>query len=319
MKTMPDVAVHASFGREVLASLPEEVRNEILSEPYTFALFGPDVWFMHKPWRRREGRGRRMHTVKPGAFLMALLRRVPVSSCRAELFSYLAGFFCHYALDSIAHPYVIWLTTEEHVFHRSHMSLEHAMDVCEMRRDGLWGTPHPVTDHYFPLLRLPECMRADLDAVFEETYGWKDCWKQLNRSCRRYRRCYRVLENPRGPAARLARLTKADTLRSLIYSESHFLSLDPENTEHRTWRHPFDPDLSSAESFPELRDKARRFAVSLIESAWRYLRCGEGSEEALAALIGNSSYLSGLPADDPRNLRVKSLLPPAGPDGEGAH
>ena len=199
------------------------------------------------------------------------------------------------------------------------MSLEHAMDVCEMRRDGLWGTPHPVTDHYFPLLRLPECMRADLDAVFEETYGWKDCWKQLNRSCRRYRRCYRVLENPRGPAARLARLTKADTLRSLIYSESHFLSLDPENTEHRTWRHPFDPDLSSAESFPELRDKARRFAVSLIESAWRYLRCGEGSEEALAALIGNSSYLSGLPADDPRNLRVKSLLPPAGPDGEGAH
>ena len=59
---MPDVAVHAAFGREILASLPEEVREYLLPEPYTFALFGPDIWFMYKPWLRREGRGRRMHT-----------------------------------------------------------------------------------------------------------------------------------------------------------------------------------------------------------------------------------------------------------------
>ncbi|MBP5728396.1 MAG: hypothetical protein J6Y48_15105, partial [Clostridia bacterium] len=100
MIRMPDVAVHASFGREVLSSLPEEVRETIVSEPYTFALFGPDVWFMHKPWRRREGRGRRMHTTKTGLFLSSLLRRAAVSASRKELFSYLAGFFCHYALDS---------------------------------------------------------------------------------------------------------------------------------------------------------------------------------------------------------------------------
>ena len=59
---MPDVAVHAAFGREILASLPEEVREYLLPEPYTFALFGPDIWFMYKPWLRREGRGRRMLT-----------------------------------------------------------------------------------------------------------------------------------------------------------------------------------------------------------------------------------------------------------------
>ena len=307
---MPDVAVHAAFGREVLASLPEEVREYLIPEPYTFALFGPDVWFMYKPWHRREGRGRRMHTGKPGLFLTTLLCRAESSASPVEMFSYLSGFLCHYALDSIAHPYIIYVTAEERVFPRSHMSLEHALDVVQFRRDGYENEKHPVTEHYYPRLRLPETLRQDLDAVFEDVYGWKNCWSALNRSCRRYRLCYRVLENPRGLAARIARRTKRDVLCSLAYSESQFHSLDPENTEHRLWKHPFDPDQSFTESFPELREKARQFALQLIEASYRLVRYGEGSVESISELIGNNSYLSGLPADDPRNYRVKSLLPP---------
>ncbi len=307
---MPDVAVHAAFGREVLASLPEEVREYLLPEPYTFALFGPDVWFMYKPWHRREGRGRRMHTGKPGLFLTTLLCRAESSASPVEMFSYLSGFLCHYALDSIAHPYIIYVTAEERVFPRSHMSLEHALDVVQFRRDGYENEKHPVTEHYYPRLRLPETLRQDLDAVFEDVYGWKNCWSALNRSCRRYRLCYRVLENPRGLAARIARRTKRDVLCSLAYSESQFHSLDPENTEHRLWKHPFDPDQSFTESFPELREKARQFALQLIEASYRLVRYGEGSVESISELIGNNSYLSGLLADDPRNYRVKSLLPP---------
>ena len=307
---MPDVAVHAAFGREVLASLPEEIREYLLPDPYTFALFGPDPWFMYKPWHRREGRGRRMHTGKPGLFLSSLLRQAGNSGARREMFSYLSGFLCHYALDSIAHPYIIYVTAEERVFPRSHMSLEHALDAFEIRRGGYGAEKHPVTKHYYPLVRLPESLRPDLDAVFEEVYGWKNCWKALNRSCRRYRLCYRFLENPSGLAARLARLTKRDVLCSMAYSESQFLSADPENTEHRVWKHPFDPSLSFSDSFPELREKARQYAVQLITAAFRLLQYGEGTLESVSALIGNNSYLSGLPADDPRNYRVKSLLPP---------
>ena len=315
---MPDPALHASFGREVLSSLPPKVREAILPEPYTFALFGPDVWFMYKPWRRREGRGRRMHTTRPGEFLASLLGQAKQSACRGEMFSYLAGFFCHYALDSTTHPYIIHLTAEKHVFRRSHMSLEHALDAAEMRRDGLWGTAHPVTGHYFPALRLPGAMRRDLDAVYEKVYGWKNCWKDMNRSIRLYRRCFRWMENPRGLGAFLARVTGATVLRSLMYSESVFHTMDPENTEHRPWTHPFEPSLRSTESFADLRDRARVFAVSLIEASYRFLWEGEGTPESLSALIGDRSYLSGLPAGDPRNLRIRSLLPPDSPGGEEA-
>ena len=268
---MPDPTVHVSFGREVLASLPEEVRDFILPGPYTFALFGPDVWFLHKPVGRHESRGRRMHTTKPGLFLMSLLRRP-----------------------------------------RSHMSLEHALDAAVMRRDGFWGQKHPVTDNYFPKLQLPEVMKDDLNAVFEAVYGWTGCWQDMNRACLRYRACFRIMENPRGFAARLTRMTKKTVLKSLMYSESFFHDRDPENEAHRVWRHPFDPTLTSSESFPELREKARRFAVSIITSAYRFLQYEEGTEESLAALIGDRSYLSGLPSDDPRNLTVLSQRPAFG-------
>ncbi len=317
-KAMPDPVVHVSFGREVFASLPEEVRNTIQSEPYTFALFGPDVWFLYKPFRHKESRGRCMHTTKPGLFLTALLRRTCLSAARAEMFSYLAGFLCHYALDSSTHPYIIYRTAEENVFPRSHMSLEHALDAVVMRRDGLWGSAHPVTDHYFPRLRLPESMQADLDAVYQEVYGWNTCWSDMNRSCMRYRLCFRMMENPRGFAAFLARLTKSPVLCSLVYSESYFHSRDPENEEHRLWHSPFDPSIRSSESFPELREKARRFAVSLITAAWRRSFLGEGTEDSLAVLIGDRSYLSGLPSGDPRNLTVPSMMPPGASAGKEA-
>lgn len=307
---MPDPTVHVSFGREVLASLPEEVRNAVISEPYTFALFGPDVWFLYKPFGRHESRGRRMHTTRPGRFLMSLLCSARGAASQKEMFSYLAGFMCHYALDSTAHPYVICLTAEKHVFPRSHMCLEHALDAAVMQRDGFWGTKHPVTDNYFPRLRLPDSMQADLDAVYESVYGWSNCWADMNRACLRYRECFRIMENPRGFAAWLTRLTKIPVLQSLMYSESFFLDRDPENEAHRTWHHPFDPTLVSDESFPDLREKARRFAVRIITAAYRNLFYGEGSDEDLAALIGDRSYLSGLPSDDPRNLTVPSMLPP---------
>ena len=315
---MPDIAVHAAFGKEVLSSLPQEVRDSICPEPYTFALFGPDLWFMHRPWLRRQGRGRQMHTTRMGAFLLSLLRQARSGPCREEMFSYLAGFLCHYALDSTAHPYVIWVTTEERHFPRSHMSLEHALDAAEIRRAGLWGTAHPITDHYFPLLRLPESMQLPLNTVFEEVYGWKNCRKALNRSCRRFRRLYRILENPRGLASRLTRLTGVPVLRSLCYSESQFLDADAENTRHRTWHHAHDPSLSSTESFPDLREKAQLLAVKMITASWSYVFREEGTEEDLAALIGNHSYLSGFPEEDPRNYSVPSLLPSScGPSAGG--
>lgn len=307
---MPDVAVHAAFGREVLENLGKEIREKIREVPYTFALFGPDTWFMYQPWKRREGRGRRMHTTKTGAFLTALARRAKEAARPEELFSYLAGFLCHYALDAETHPYIIHMTEERYRFPRCHMSFEHTLDIREMERAGVWGEKHPVTDHYYPKLRLPESIRKDLDAVFLEVYGWKNCWKALNRCWPRYRLCYRMLENSDGLLARLARKTGHPLLKSLAYSESHFNGEDVENRKREEWAHSHEAAMRSRADFGDMKAAARKNAAGMIEAAYRYIFLNGTDAETLAERIGNRSYLSGLETEDPRNMNVPSMRPP---------
>ena len=88
---MPEVVVHAVFGREVRKNLDSGIAERIRDVSYTFALFGPDIWFMYEPWKRREGRGRRMHTMKTGAFLTELARQAKELGC--ELFVLDDGWF----------------------------------------------------------------------------------------------------------------------------------------------------------------------------------------------------------------------------------
>ncbi len=307
---MPDVAVHAAFGREVRARMKAEIAERIREAPYTFALFGPDLWFMYQPWKRREGRGRRMHTTRTGEFLMALAKQAKKSEHRDEVFSYLAGFLCHYALDTETHPYIIHMTEERTKIPRGHMSFEHTLDRLEMERAGVWGEKHPVTDHYYPKVRLPDTIRRDIDTVFEQVYGWKRCWKALNNSNPRYRLCYRVLENPKGLFTRIARISKNAALKSLAYATSHFEGTDAENTRNEEWTHSHDAEEKSTADFNELRSRALCNAGAMIEAAYRWIYLSETSEEELAERIGNRSYLSGLPVDDPRNRAVSFLLPP---------
>ena len=314
---MPDVTVHAVFGREVRAAMESGIAEHIREIPYTFALFGPDIWFMYEPWKRREGRGRRMHTTRTGQFLNTLARRAKESAHPDELFSYLAGFLCHYALDAAAHPYIIHMTEEKTKIPRGHMSFEHSLDRRELERAGVWGEKHPVTDHYFPKLRLPKSMREDIDAVFREVYGWKHCWKALNVSCPRYRLCYRSMENPKGLLSRLAGRASSPVLKSLAYAHSHFEGTDVENASHAQWTHSHEPSEQSAADFSELKAAAFRDAQEMIRAAYRYIYLSEISEQELRERIGNRSYLSGLDADDPRNTAVSFLLPPEKPERKG--
>ena len=307
---MPDVVVHTAFGREVRSSLSEDIRSCLPDDPFAFALLGPDVWFTYQPWKRREGRGRRMHTTFPGDFLIALADRARISSAREDLFSYLAGFLCHYAMDSTAHPYIIWMTEEVYHYPRCHLAFERSLDMLELRRAGRWGEKHPVTRYYYPAAPLPASIRKDIDAVYESVYGWQNCWKLLNRCSRRFRLFYRIVENPKGGFARLARLTGSAAMKSFTYSESHLNDADVENLAKTEWRHSHDESLRFTSSFPEMREEARELAARLITAAWRYVYLSDMRREELSAAIGNRSYLSGFPADDPRNLSRPSMLPP---------
>lgn len=310
VKRMPDTAIHLYYGQDVRSSLAPEVRKVLEDVPYQFALVGPDPWFTYKPWRgKRQGRGRVMHTTTPGLFLTTLAEEARKSDCPEAMFSYLAGFLCHYALDASAHPYIIRQTTTECRKKGAHRALEHSLDALELERRKVWGEKHPLTEHAFQELRLPEKMEASLNRAYERVYGWQNAYRALNMSHRIFRFLYRFMEKPGGLLAWLARLTGSELIQSLAYSESYFQGTDVENREGRPWRHSHDESIVSRESFPELRERARLRAVKLIEACFAYVFEGRLSLEELGKIIGDDSYLSGLPSKDPRNMNVASLLP----------
>ncbi len=311
---MPDIAMHHVFGYRVRSELGSGVRSPVAEAPFTFALYGPDPWFMYRLGKPRQGRGRRMHTTRTGDFLIALAKEAKGGNARDEMFSYLAGFLCHYALDSTTHPYIIWQTTETWHTHRAHRDLEHALDIRLAKEEGHWGERHPLTDYHYPRLQLPACMEGPLNTVYRDIYGWEGVWKDLNRCYLRYRLLFRLMESPASVLRVLATVCPTHRFRSLSHVQCAFTDgRDVENLSHATWHAAFDRDYTSTESFPELFGKAKAEAVRMITDAWKYIYEDGMTAEELGRSLGNRSYLSGLDVRDPRNLTVPSMMPPEDP------
>ncbi len=309
---MPDVVIHYAMGQDVKAALPPEIREKLQEAPYVIGLYGPDPWFMYKPWVHGSGRGRTMHTRKTGAFLLALAeeaRKARGTPAGEQLFSYLAGFVCHYAMDSASHPYIIWETTQIYRQSQSHRAFEHTLDMLEMKRAGKWQGKHPVTDSYLPDVRLPGEMRSGMDAAYRRVYGWEEAWRTENRCYGLFYKSYRITENPRGGASALARSTGRELLRGFCYSENYLAEVDAENLSHAEWHSAYDPEKAYRTDFPAMRREATERAVEIIRAARSWTLSGKGDPEELRQVIGNRSYLSGLDAEDPRNWSVPSLSP----------
>ncbi len=309
---VPDMVIHYAMGQDVRRALPENIRERLVEAPFTMALYGPDPWFMHKPWVHGNGRGRTMHTRKTGLFLLSLAERARMernSPAGEQIFSYLAGFTCHYAMDSTSHPYIIWRTTQEFTQAQSHRAFEHCLDAEEMRRSGRLEGEHPVTENYLPALRLPGEMKDGLDQVYRQVYGWEEAWRGANRCYTLIRALYRVIENPRGLASGLARRTGRELLRGFCYSENYLKDVDAENNARKEWHSAFHPEAVYRTSFGEMRQEATEKAVRIITGARAWMDGETEDREALRKLIGNASYLSGLDAEDPRNWSIPSLSP----------
>lgn len=111
---------------------------------------GPDMLYCFEAWkpavRRRydlAGFGRRMHAERTGAFLRAL-RREAVTAPQKD---YFLGFLCHYAADTVVHPYVQAVTKccPPYAGRSGHGRFEAALDTYLHKRDTGRGAV-PVDD-----------------------------------------------------------------------------------------------------------------------------------------------------------------------------
>ena len=300
---MPEIVTHHFFGMKVLQELPQEISQRIDPELYRIGLRGPDplgiVRFWCPPlWKKLHGRSSVMHNLHSGMFFERLSReaRAKDGELQKQLFSYECGFLTHYFLDSVCHPYVIYRTGLGKAYAGNHRSLEHAMDRLALARNGLTLRNRPISRLVLRKKGLPETMKQAIDAVYADTFGWNDAWKQINHALKDERRFARLIEDPAGW---LARFAKGGTKGSLSYAENAYTNADIENEQHREWRNPYEPGMVSTQSFDELTALAGEQAKQAICDLYRYIL----GESPYPVSIGNRSYESGLDATDPRNKR----------------
>ena len=184
---MPATYAHYVFGKKVYRQLPAGLRQLLREHPkaYLMGLHGPDLLFYYRPLgkNRVNQRGSRMHH-EPASGFFEMGRRVYQEKGDPELFSYLAGFLCHFTLDSECHPYISRYMEDYGV---SHTEIETDLDRALMEEAGLNPTTHNCTSH---LCRKSDTERA-IASVLEGVSA-----RQVDESIREFRWCIRLLQCP---------------------------------------------------------------------------------------------------------------------------
>ena len=160
---MPGAYAHYRFGRQLCPLLEREEQQTILRYPELFliGLHGPDIFFYHHPLTSSalNRMGHRMHKEPGKAFFApaaAILSRMPAEEQQAGL-SYLYGFLCQFALDSICHPYVEAQARRTGI---AHMELEAEFDRRLMLHDGLEPLSHFPAGHIIPSAKNAQVISA---------------------------------------------------------------------------------------------------------------------------------------------------------------
>ncbi len=287
---MPAILTHDLFGRGVLEDVTDLLGLRSVGERDAFLLGnqGPDPLFylrvdplMHK-WSPLGGA---LHECSSAALLVAMREAaLRLEGHERQLArAYVAGFACHWLLDSTMHPFVYYwqngLTSagvpglDEDAASSVHMEIERDFD--EMALHALTGK---TVERWRPHERVLQASRDVLAAV-DKVYFYVALWvfgraidpRTFSTGVVEFRLAQRVIDSPSGrKRSVLATLERAVTRSpySLVSCMSHRARLedvsDFDNRGHAPWANPFTGQVSTA-GFWDLFDAARARVLPTID------------------------------------------------------
>lgn len=151
---MPASYAHYRFGKQVLPTLPADVRQCIqrFRRLYDMGLQGPDFFFYYNPVMKTAvgGLGEHFHSQTGQVFFDHACKAAASEAAQA----YLYGLLCHYCLDSECHPFV---ESKVKSGEARHVALESEFDRYLLALDGC-DSPHAYDLSPHLKLTRGECM-----------------------------------------------------------------------------------------------------------------------------------------------------------------
>ncbi len=311
---MPALVTHYEFALRVFSKLKKAGVEVADREAALIGAQGPDVFFFHRvlPWEPGQSyvvAGQKLHRISP-ARLFEEFRRVLRAERRQpeRMLGYVEGFFCHYALDRAAHPYILWaqeqLEREDPGYgknaHQYHFRIESALDTLTLRResgrlmsdfklqtvlpkdrDGLYLS---VGRLYQPVLSRLFGMNVPAEHLAHAPGDMRQAlFFMTDRSLLRQKLLLRPVE----------KLTRGGHFATSLLRPLNTGDWDYANERHAEWKNPFDEDYTSTDSFFDLYDLAANEAADMIIEFLGALDNGRSMQE-ITQDRGFSSDLPGV-------------------------
>ncbi|MCX7614484.1 MAG: zinc dependent phospholipase C family protein [Clostridiales bacterium] len=165
---MPAAYAHYSFGKEVLKHLSGELTRIIEKhrELYNIGLHGPDILFYFKPFGSNHVNrtGHEIHKKTADVFFDRAKEILLECSDPDAACAYLAGFICHFMLDSECHPDVRKMEAKGYL----HSTIETEFERFLLSRDHLDPLSTCVTNHIIPDDEYAKCICRFFDGITDQ-------------------------------------------------------------------------------------------------------------------------------------------------------
>ena len=294
---MPYLFAHNLCAKKTRALLDvESLPLGLYDELYRWGAQGPDLWFYHRPLNKKRTLkpiGNEMHAAHIEQTLSAMLDACPATDGQERLkrFAYFSGFLTHYALDALAHPYIICRSGEK-IFHTR---FECEMDVALLEQAGDSIRKKRIYDQMPP---VDEEVVAAMQEAAVRAWGKPLPKGEAALAVRQARRELILLNDPRGWKRRLVRALETLIGRRGQYSRGIYpTKADPArdvlNLQKQAWHVPWSGEVRW-ESFSDLLNEAVQRSKGYIEAVWRCLS-GTLSREETLKILGGFSMDNGLP------------------------
>lgn len=306
---MPTVITHALMAQDVVQTLDAtEVSRCIESHPqaYFYGAQGPDFLFFYRYFSNCSGSkyireiGNELHDNYVNDFYkIAIQYTQSLSGYKKSIFiSYMAGHLCHWALDSIAHPYVFHFTgLIENETRYDHFRFEASLDASVVKHVKHLDFKQVQGYKFVQLSALEAQVIADGYATICQQLGFKVSALAIKRALNDMSKIIRWLYDPTHIKFKALTWVEKKILKDPWMITSHLLSgivdeqHDVLNQSHSVWSHPCDKNMVYCSSFMDLY----RHSIERAKTAIDLFELSLNLEaEQLSDFLANRNYSTGL-------------------------
>lgn len=307
---MPNVITHGLMAQDVRSQLNAPLLHRAIDAhnvAYFLGSSGPDIFFYYNqwPWTNQDDAkvmhdlGNLIHKEKINAFYQAWIERIKQTDDQRtkEIYiAFLCGHLNHWALDTIAHPYI---------FNQSG-PMEGKTRYWHYRMESMIDTKMCQNVKGLPLRKLHSSALLNVNAqersIIAEAYAAvvRDVFAvacegaTLDTSIAQGVNILRIMHDPKMIKTKIIQLAEKLMNNPWVFS-SHIVmgesdQYDELNLMHRTWCHPADDQDTSNASFLDLYDEAVVRGISTLEAFASVL---ENQRTSLDDILQDCSYDSG--------------------------